>query len=643
MTLQDHLQQLADVSNRYGANPVYVFGGGGNTSFKTEDTLYIKPSGVTLADIGSGEFVAMDRSRIQRFFMEDVPEDAQAREAMVKDAMQAAVLPDSHGRPSVEAPLHHLLPGRFVVHLHPVHVNAMTCCEEGEKLCKELFPEAMWVEFVDPGFKLAKTLFDRIEEWKKVHGAAPEVIFLANHGVFVAGDSIEEIDAVYAQIEERLGARLGAIDWEDLLSRGEADGELACRYAPRLRTLLAAESGKRVTVCCDSWFEPVPGPLTPDHIVYAKSYPLVVDDGEELAAAIGAFREEHGYLPVIVGIRNRCVFGTGDSPKTAKLALTAARNASAIVKLCGRLGKLRLMTDEQRTFIENWEVESYRKKLLSRGGDSNLTNKIVLITGGAQGFGFGIAEELAGDRATLILVDINLEGAIAAADQLTRRFPGVQAFAYAANVADESSVQALTVEIARDFGGLDVLICNAGVLRAAPTPDMDLRDFRLVTDVNYVGYFLCVKHLGALMQRQYIDETSPWADIIQINSKSGIQGSNRNAAYAGSKFGGIGLTQSFALEFVDCHIKVNSICPGNYFEGPLWSDPEKGLFRQYLDAGKVPGAQSIEDVRQFYESKVPMKRGCFPRDVAVAIRYLIEQQYETGQALPVSGGQVMMH
>jgi NAD(P)-dependent dehydrogenase (short-subunit alcohol dehydrogenase family) len=131
-------------------------------------------------------------------------------------------------------------------------------------------------------------------------------------------------------------------------------------------------------------------------------------------------------------------------------------------------------------------------------------------------------------------------------------------------------------------------------------------------------------------------------DIIEINSKSGLAGSNKNFAYAGSKFGGIGLTQSFALELVEYNIKVNAICPGNFLNGPLWSDPEKGLFIQYLRAGKVPGAKSIDDVRHFYEAKVPLGRGCETIDVARAIFYIVEQTYETGQAIPVTGGQEML-
>jgi len=133
-----------------------------------------------------------------------------------------------------------------------------------------------------------------------------------------------------------------------------------------------------------------------------------------------------------------------------------------------------------------------------------------------------------------------------------------------------------------------------------------------------------------------------FADIIQINSKSGLKGSNKNFAYAGAKFGGIGLTQSFALELMPHRIKVNAVCPGNFFEGPLWSDPEKGLFVQYLNANKVPGAKSIDDVKKHYESQVPAGRGCRVKDVVRALFYAMEQEYETGQAIPVTGGQNML-
>lgn len=269
--------------------------------------------------------------------------------------------------------------------------------------------------------------------------------------------------------------------------------------------------------------------------------------------------------------------------------------------------------------------------------------KIVIVTGGAQGFGGGIAEMLYSEGANVVIADLNEDTGRKMAEKLNSSNQGNQAFFAKVNVSDSESVQGMIAATVKHFGGLDVLISNAGILRAGGLDEMTPETFALMTDVNYKGYFLCAKYASVVMKAQFQYKKDHFMDIIQINSKSGLKGSNRNFAYAGGKFGGIGLTQSFAMELMPSHIKVNSICPGNFFEGPLWSDPEKGLFVQYLKAGKVPGAKSIEEVKAFYEAQVPAGRGCRVIDVVRAIFYIIEQEYETGQAVPVTGGQNMLN
>ncbi len=271
-----------------------------------------------------------------------------------------------------------------------------------------------------------------------------------------------------------------------------------------------------------------------------------------------------------------------------------------------------------------------------------MQNKVVIITGGAQGFGAGIAESFFREGANVVIADLNKEKGMELADALNERNHPNRAHFLECDVSDAASVDALVNETARCFGGIDVMISNAGILRAGGLDELSPADFELMTKVNYTGYFNCARSAARIMKIQAEANENLYFDIIQINSKSGLSGSKKNFAYAGGKFGGIGLTQSFALELMPHRIKVNSICPGNFFEGPLWSDPKTGLFVQYLNAGKVPGAKSIEDVKHFYEQQVPAGRGCGTTDVAKAAFYAIEQEYETGQAIPVTGGQIML-
>lgn len=637
MSLQSDLQQHAECSREFGADARMVFLGGGNTSYKTADTLYIKPSGIPLARMQPGDFVAMDRAELRKLFAAAMPADVWAREARVKDLMGAAVLPASSGRPSVEAPLHEVIPFAFVYHMHPALVNGMTCAKDGEAACRRLFPDALWIESMNPGYTLS------VEVAKRLTGlpVVPKVIFLQNHGVFVGADTLAEIRTLYKWIMDTLAAAYAAAGVAVDLAEGAADAAVLRQTAPVLRSVLGTPS-VRALVTAGGNVAPAAGPLTPDHIVYAKSFALVLGEGAAPAEAVAAFKAAHGYAPKVIGVPGRALFAADATLKGAQDTLVAARDAALVQQLTQAFGGPLFLSADAREFIENWEVESYRKKMAASGaGAGRLANKVCVITGAAQGFGLGIAQSMAKEGAVIVIADLNLDGGRKVAAELEAQFGAGRAVAVGVDISREESVGAMLGEVVRLCGGLDVLVANAGVLRAGSVKSMTKADWDLVTNVNYTGYFLCVKHAAQVMALQNA-AGGPWTDIVQINSKSGLQGSNKNGAYAGSKFGTIGLTQSFAMELVEDRIKVNSICPGNYYDGPLWSDPERGLFVQYLRAGKVPGAATVADVRAFYEAKSPIRRGCLPEDVARAIFYVIEQQYETGQAIPVTGGQVML-
>lgn len=267
---------------------------------------------------------------------------------------------------------------------------------------------------------------------------------------------------------------------------------------------------------------------------------------------------------------------------------------------------------------------------------SDLTGKVAVVTGGAQGLGRAIAERLAREGCRLAIADVNEAGCRDASTAVARQAGG-KVLPIKVDVSQEADVERMFAEVVAEFGRVDIVVSNAAILIAEPIADADADKWRKVMEINLFGYFLVTKHACRIMKAQRS------GSIININSKSGKRGSAANSAYAATKFGSIGHTQSVALEMAPYHVRCNAVCPGNLLDSPLWTDPEHGLFVQYLRAGKVPGAKTIEDVRRDYVEKVPMKRGCTYDDVCNAVVFLASDQssYITGVALSVTGGQEM--
>jgi rhamnose utilization protein RhaD (predicted bifunctional aldolase and dehydrogenase)/NAD(P)-dependent dehydrogenase (short-subunit alcohol dehydrogenase family) len=671
LSADSELEVIAKLSRYYGSDPSIVLAGGGNTSCKVGDRLYVKASGTSLATMTPDGFVAMNREKLESLAGATLDNDPDSREAQFQAAVAAARCEPERGqRPSVEVLLHHLLRGTYVVHSHATIANALTCCIRGQRLAEEIFGNSiLWLAYIDPGFTLAQALKQALADHRKRHSQnSGRAILMANHGLIISGDSSQEIRQTTDEILGKIADRLGD-DWSSA-SFGQPKlhsepMELVRRIAPALRGLLAGDSRTLKIVTFDD--SPVAGalvgtaagksaalagPMTPDQIVYCGSYPLwfAPQAGDDDAAIVAHLREaidDHKrrtrFAPKVVLVEGVGVFAIGDDFKAASTTRDVYLDAVKVMSGATRLGGVSYLTDRERRFIEDWEVESYRRSVsLGSAKSGRLERKVAVVTGAAQGFGLEIARGLIDEGAQVALADVNETGVANAASELsTSRAPG-SAVALAMNVADASSIQRAIDKAVRTFGGFDVFVSNAGVLRAESVKTQPESDFDFVTSVNYKGYFLCVKAAAPAMAMQHHANPAYWSDIIQINSKSGLAGSKKNFAYAGSKFGGIGLTQSFALELVEDGIKVNAVCPGNFLDGPLWSDPQNGLFVQYLRSGKVPGAKTIADVKLAYEAKVPMGRGCTSGDVLKAILYLIEQQYETGQALPVTGGQEMV-
>ena len=401
------------------------------------------------------------------------------------------------------------------------------------------------------------------------------------------------------------------LTFKDYLSEYEKFSEeqknLILEYAPQIRMLRANKTARSIVQAYPYH----------DNLNLAEDATIILAPEEDPLEAYLAFVKKTNQEPAFIVLNQEILFSLGDTFANAQKNYQIALNQVE--------GDLEQSTKELPRFAPS------------------VYQKICFVTGAAQGLGQGISEDIVSKGAHVIIADLNIDGATETAEKLDQDYGVGTALPVQINVADEADVQrALKLAVAY-FGGLDVLISNAGIVRAGNLDELSYQDFNLVTTINYNAFFLLVKYVSKIMKIQHQINPDYWMDIIQINSKSGLIGSKNNSAYAGSKFGGIGLTQSFALELADFNIKVNAICPGNNLDGPLWSDPVNGLYVQYLKSGKVKGAKTVEDVRNHYLGLVPMRKGVVPSDLGKAVCYLIEQENETGQALPVSGGQAMLN
>lgn len=662
------IEDLIAISRKFGQDSRFVIAGGGNTSYKDENRLWVKASGHALATITEDGFAVLDRALLNEMGEKAYNEDTAIREEQVKNDLSVACITKDR-RPSVETSLHNCMGFAFVVHLHPTLVNGLMCSVNVEAACKEIFPDALYIEYTDPGYTLFKKVYDRIKAYKAEKGKEPQVIFLQNHGIFVGGDTTAEIEGIYSEVLGKLEAKVAALPEGDT-----AVSETVTDVVPAIRQMLS-RSGRgfktlkvtknalvdffidgcsvtstgSVTDCPGkSGFDKIAKPFTPDIIVYCKSSYIFIEaesDEEILKQAeekIEAFVSGKGYTPKVLLIKGIGLIAVGDSSRNAQIITDVFTDAMKIAFYAQSFGGEHPMERAWIDFIDNWEVENYRRKVASSASKGRVEGRTIIVTGAAQGFGEGIARELMAQGANIVVADLNEATGEKTAASFNEKAGANKAIFVKTNVADMASLRNLMKETILNFGALDAFVSNAGVVRAGGLDVMTPENFEFVTKINYEAYFFCAKVASHIMKIETKYDPEYFADIIQVNSKSGLRGSKANFAYAGGKFGGIGLTQSFALELAPYRVKVNSICPGNYYDGPLWSNPENGLFIQYLNAGKVPGAKTVQDVKDYYLAQVPMRKGCNPVDVCKAILYAIDQTGETGQAIPVTGGQVML-
>jgi rhamnose utilization protein RhaD (predicted bifunctional aldolase and dehydrogenase) len=369
------LDDLVSVSRRYGADPDWVLAGGGNTSYKDASTLWIKASGTQLSTIDQGGFCAIDRGRLAAIWEKAYPRDADAREAAVLADLMAARKEGDSKRPSVETLLHGLFPQSFVLHTHPGLVNGLTCGREGEAAFRRLFSDlAIWVPFVEPGYLLAKAVREEAEAFRSRSAGFPSLMFMQNHGLLVAGDSVAELDRLSALVVSRLEAELSRkpdrrAKTVDAAALVKATAALASLAGPDPAILFRCDTEILARSASAAAFGPLSAPFSPDHIVYA-GHEFLRTGLDSISPAWRDCLKRNGQPPRIVVVEGLGAFAVASGQaarSTAEKAMLLFVDACGVAAYAESFGGALHMSPAMVQFIRSWEVEKYRASIAQGG------------------------------------------------------------------------------------------------------------------------------------------------------------------------------------------------------------------------------------------------------------------------------------
>lgn len=367
------ITQLIEASRRYGTDARFVLLGGGNTSLKNDEIMYVKASGHALGTIDEKGFVKMDLGRLNAIWQREYPLNPEEREKEVLADMMAARCDGETGRPSVEALLHATIPFKYVIHMHPAIINGLTCGQSGEAGASELFKDSIWIPLVNPGYILAKTIREALAVYREEHANEANLIFLQNHGVFVAGNSVDEIDVIYnhlLEVLEKYVVRKPNFKTVKVnVKRVESVKRVLTTFFENSKEIPFVMNRELAVRLRDrNTFYPISSAFTPDHIVYSGFAPLWI--GEELFSGsdpdgnilkvLKDYTAKNLVPPKMVVVQNTGAFAIDET------AMTLFLDTLKVAAFAESFGGPRFMDDDQIDFIRNWEVESYRAKLLEK-------------------------------------------------------------------------------------------------------------------------------------------------------------------------------------------------------------------------------------------------------------------------------------
>jgi rhamnulose-1-phosphate aldolase/alcohol dehydrogenase len=649
---------------------------GGNTSVKSVETdhtgkpvnvLWVKGSGSDLANCTGKDFAGLKLDEVMPLL--DYP--AMSDEEMVAYLNRCQFEPN-RPRQSIETLLHAFTPGAHVDHTHPDAIIALACAARGEAAAREVFGNDMvWVPYIRPGFALSKQIGLLLRE----HPEATCVV-MGKHGLITwAGDAktsyanaIAHIQRAEDALKEATKRTFGLAKANALiekLAQNVSKGSRESVVAEIMPTLRGAVTAQRKAIVTYDDGEDVlkflnrpdakelsqVGAACPDHLVHTKRVPLFVEwdgqDVEQLKLALKAGVADYitrytGYFntfntdsnvkmadpsPRVILVPGLGMFNTGRDATQADVSRQLYHRAIAVMELCTRVDQFTSLDAQESFNIEYWPLELY--KLTLRPPDRELAGRVAFVTGGASGIGRAIAKRLAQEGAHVVIADINLDGAKQVAEDIVKAHGLKRAVGVACNVTSEDDVAAAFKSALREYGGVDIVVNNAGIATSAPIEDTTLADWNRNMDILAKGYFLVAREAFRALKQQ-----ARGGSVIFICSKNSVYAGKNAAAYSAAKAAELHLARCLAEEGGASGIRVNSVLPDAVLQGSnIWNSS----WRE--ERAKNYGIKP-EELDAYYAARTTLKVNVFPEDIAEGVLFFASDRAlkTTGAMLTVDGG-----
>jgi rhamnulose-1-phosphate aldolase/alcohol dehydrogenase len=669
--LQSGLDELVYRSNLLGTDRSVANWGGGNTSLKTSvpdfrgrpiEVMWVKGSGSDLATMKAQHFTALRLDDVRPLL-----ERAEMSDEEMVAYLGHCMLESKQPRSSIETLLHAFLPFAHVDHTHPDAIISLCCTEGGRQLAEEVYGNRfVWVPYVRPGFTLSKM----IAEGVKANPHA-ELVLMEKHGLVTWGNTSEEsyfktisiINEAEAYIEARVQSKtlFGGAKYSALTQ--EQRREVLVQVLPIIRGAVSEEQRMLVTyddgaaalTFVNSHEAPAlsqVGAACPDHLVHTKRVPLYIDWEpsvdtvpqliEQLKQGIASFKEAYREYfernknpgdtiahtaPRVLLIPGIGMVNTGRSEALARVSEALYQRAIAVMRGATALGSFVSLNENESYNVEYWPLELYKLSLLPPEAD--FSRQVGLVTGGAGGIGSAVCRRFLAQGMHVVIADINLEGAQKLAATLNQQYGAGRTVAVKVDVTSEEAVKESFREALLAYGGIDVIVNNAGLATANPIEETTLREWNLNMNVLATGYFLIAREAFALMKKQGIG-----GSMVFVGSKNSVYAGKNAAAYSTAKAAEAHLARCIAVEGGAYGIRVNSVLPDAVLQGSaIWnSDWRKDRAAAY---GIAP-----DELEEYYRKRTILLVNVLPDDIAETIAFLASSRSAktTGCMITVDGG-----